>query len=441
MKIGKLYIKNIKAVREITVYGADLMELAGPNEAGKSSFWDGLRYAICGKGAIGELPLRRGKKKGEATVYLVHDENECSFEEIDTEEKADLIVTRKFNEKNQHNGGSLTIRARDGSKWGQTMLSDIYDATMFSPPDIASRLPGESKSDFDKRVAETFRQLAGEEFCEELEVKDAAIKATKEERTLVNRELKRMGKLEEVEETKEIDISKVTAELQAVEQFNSEQMNLQNAVDNLQRDIAKNKEQIKALEKQLKNCKIYLKDQMAELEKMPKPDSLKNTNPLHTKIAEAGATNRRAQEYQEYLKALETVQGKTKESLSLDRQVERLDDERQELIQGIELGIPGLEWDGAGISLKGIPWSELSTGQRWCASIDIVIQQQSIKPGRRLKAILIREGGLIDKGNFEKIVKRANEKGWQICAESVMPHSGDAIMIENGEINEDESPL
>jgi len=445
MKIGMIHIKNIKAARELRIYGADLMQLAGPNGSGKSSFWDGFEMALCGAGKVGDLPVRRGKKKAESVVYLVYDENAENFNAVEAEDTADLIVTRRFTEKNQHKGGTLTISARDDSKWGQTMLDQIYDATMFSPPDIATRLPGEAKAAFERRVAGAFCDLAGPEFVDRLRAKDAELKKAKEDRADANRDLKRLGTVERLEKVAMVDVDALTDKLREAREWNAEVSQRRDDRKEIQATIDTDRMMMSSLRRQIDDLvqtrdrhadQVRLKE--ASLADLPDPGSSRDTTDLQNRRDEATATNERAAAYQRSLKKLAKHRDIARVATDAEDLVEQRTDERQELLGGVDLGVEGLVWDGESTTLNGIPWSEFSTGERWMVAIQIVIAREKMlqkppPPGGRLKAILIRQASLIDKKNFPEIVQFANGEGWQICAEAVDPRGGDVLMIEDGE--------
>ena len=70
MHIDRVYVRAIQAAREIEIISAghDLVELAGPNESGKSTTIDAVTYALCGAAGVNPDALRHGEEDGEVTV-------------------------------------------------------------------------------------------------------------------------------------------------------------------------------------------------------------------------------------------------------------------------------------------------------------------------------------------------------------------------------------
>ena len=151
-------VKRLKAVR-VTPTGA-LVVVAGRNAQGKSSVLDSVMYALAGKRAIPDRPVRDGADK--AVI------------EIETEA---LIIKRTITAAG---GGQLTISRKPG-------------VTVPKPQTVLDQLTGELSFDplaftrLDRRAqAERLRQLAGLDTAQI----DADREAAYNTRTEVNRELK-----------------------------------------------------------------------------------------------------------------------------------------------------------------------------------------------------------------------------------------------------------
>ena len=229
MKIQRIKIKHFKGIRSVDLIAdPNCNEIAGPNEAGKSSLLDSITAAFGGKRAIDPRPITDGQAKGEI--------------KIETDE---LTITRKFRE-----GSSPPpiIITKDGKKKGQKDLDVLVSDFTFDPQKFARMKPAEQ--------VEVIQALAGNEFIAGLKEIDERLDEAVAERTLVNRAIKRFGQIAIVEKVEPVAVAAISEELRKAEEFNRLQ-------DQRANDVIDKAKEVDRLKQELLDAKGKLKSKEA----------------------------------------------------------------------------------------------------------------------------------------------------------------------------------
>lgn len=409
MKIVRLVMKNIKGVRQLDIRANPRCnEISGPNGAGKSSVLDAIMWAFGGRRTIDAKPLRDGEEKGEIVA-----------------ETEDLEVKRRFSE----NGDTrLTITAKDGRKLGQKELDELWGQFSFDPLAFSRMSPAEQLT--------TMQALAGPEFCTALAELDNSIAEAMEERTLAGRELNRIGAIPEVAKVDPVDIGETMAELERAQKENREQDKRETVRNNKRAEGRANDEMIASLERQVEDLQTKIAQRRAlaqaieaQLADLPEPNPQIDTTPLQKRIADAGDQNRRAQEYQEYLRRVEAKTAAAKRYNEADERVKALREKREELRRSAKLPVDGVTFGESGIRVKGIPFEQLSSSERIRISTRI-----GMGMNYKLRVLRIQDGSLLDASSFAEVNRLAEEFDYQLWIETVGAGHGDAIVLEQGEV-------
>lgn len=404
MKVKRLLVKHVKGVREIEIHAHPTVnEVAGKNGAGKSSVLDSIVYALAGRRAVDARALREGEAKG-----LV---------EIDLDGK--LTVTRKFKEGKD---STLTVKAADGGKIGQRDLDAMWNEFSFDPLKFSRMKPTEQ--------IETLRQIAGKEYAQALAAKDAELQEVFVNRQLVNRQLSSFGRLEPVEEVEEVEVAAVAQELREAEEFNREQDHIEATKARAEMDVDELSYSIQALQAQLAQAQKEKVKRLARFAELPNAQPRKDTAPLHARLAEAGAKNKQAEAFRAYRAQLEKQQELARQSEDLDRIVSKLREEREKLAKSASLPMPGLTFSDSGIRLDGRPFENLSSSEQIRVSARIGMASSA-----ELKIMLVKDGSLLDDKSWKELVAMAEENDFQVWVESVGTGHGDAVILEEGEID------
>jgi len=418
MHIESVSILNFKGARQVDIYADDRVnEVAGKNGAGKSSVLDAILAALAGTRNIDSHPLTFGATKGEVTVDL-----------------GDLTVTRRFTEKNADRGGTLTIKAADGSKWGQRGLDEIFGEFTFDPLAF-SRLPG-------REQITVWQQLAGEEFCAKLQQIDDDIERLMVERRDTNRALKQFGQIPDVPKVDPVDTAELMEQLREAEQFNQQQADLRTALHQHEEDIRTDESLAHSLVKQISELNAQLSDLQSKIERekskeLPQPAEPKDTEALKAQLAQAGERNAQHDAYRRAEEQRAAWQKLNKQSTAYDKELLQKRDEREQHSRSAQLPVEGLEWTADGITLHQVPFNQLSSSERLRISARIGMAMNEC-----LRIMFIRDGSLLDDDAFAELVQLAEAEEFQLWVETVgKGHTGDAIVLEAGVALADEEAL
>ena len=235
MRILKLESENIKRLQavEITPQG-NVITVGGDNAQGKSSLLDSIAYALGGKRAVCDKPVREGQDKAKIVAEL-----------------DDLIVSRTFT---QAGGGTLTVSNKDGAKFSspQKILDKLTGKLTFDPLEF-TRMES-------KQQAETLKSLVGLDFSEQ----DQKRKELYDQRTQVNRDIKKaQGNLETMPAhddapEKEVSVSQLASELQHRQEINRQNQEKRSELQTLEGRVAKGQEYVSDIERQIQELQAKL---------------------------------------------------------------------------------------------------------------------------------------------------------------------------------------
>ncbi|HHE72559.1 MAG TPA: hypothetical protein ENL34_09805, partial [Chloroflexi bacterium] len=241
-RIKRLSITNYKGARQVDILADPTVnEVAGQNEQGKTSTIDAILASLRGVRHMGPDPLTHGAIKGNVRLEL-----EEVDEELIPRPDGDLLVKRTLNEKNADRGGSLTIKAADGSKWGQRELDKLFGTFTFDPLAF-------SKMRVSDQIT-ALQQLAGEEFCLQLAELDGKIAGMTARRPDLKRDLSRFGAIPNLPEVTPVDTAAVMASIQRWD-----------AYDDQAREAIRGVEQETARHSTAKNALAEARQQVAQV--------------------------------------------------------------------------------------------------------------------------------------------------------------------------------
>jgi DNA repair exonuclease SbcCD ATPase subunit len=271
------------------------------------------------------------------------------------------------------------------------------------------------------------------------------------ERTILNRDLKQARAVfeskKEVEKVDRVDVSDLQKQLSEAMMHNQKvdkEMNEINAkkskISTLESSIENGEVQIKELEKRIAEIKEKNKQHKAEISsikkeiKASKPPEYININGLNKQIAEASDINKLAEEYEEFVSAEKAVIDAEVAVSEIGEKMKKKLEERESIISGGRLPFKNIGLDkDLGLTISGIPFSEMSTAQKIRVMSRIYIESNPL-----LKVIYIQDGSLLDDETMRMITEMSDMKDFQFLVEVVGEQEGDIVMREGRVVTDEE---
>lgn len=402
MHIIKLEVENVKRLRAVEVEptGA-LIQVSGRNEQGKTSLIDSIAYAMGGERLVPEEPIRRGARSARVAIDL-----------------GELKVERRWSRK----GSVLKVTDRDGNaqKSPQKLLDQLVGALTFDPLEF---------SGMDRpKQADVLKALLGISF-EDL---DERRREMYEGRTTVNRDLKAaevtLAGLDAYPDAPddEVVVSELIAERDRRAAHNDTMDLLTDKIETAKEGLKVYQEDLQQLQTTISGIEARLESDQAELKGMEARDVEETTK----QIEGAETTNAQVRGKRSYLKVKVAVKGLRETSETESDKIEKIDQEKRDLMAAAEFPVEGLGFDDDGmVTLEGLPFNQASHAQTLRVSVAMGI---AMNPA--LRVMLIREGDHLDAENLRTVSDMAEDSGTQVWMERVNPGEGCAVIIEDGRV-------
>lgn len=403
MKIISLEAENIKCLKAIEIKpDGNLVVIGGDNGNGKSSILDSIEYALAGGKHIPEKPIREGQEK--ARIVLDLDE---------------IQVIRTFTK----NGTNLVVKSKEGAIFStpQAMLDKIVGNLSFDPSEFF-------RMDNKKRV-ETLKKLVGLDFTE----LNNRYKAAFDKRTEVNRRGKELKAQHEAlpfhkdVPNQEVSVSELSKQLTSSISENQKLNEVQRSLDNNLLKIQRIQEQLLQLTEEKTKIENYVVNQRLQLKKSQPVD----VTDIQNKIASAEDTNHKIRENVKKTSLNVELEKLRDESQSLSSTLGSIIVDKNEAMENAKFPIKGLSFDEETVTFNGIPFDQISQGERIKISVAIGLV---INP--KLKILLVRDASLLDEKNLEMVAKMAKKMDAQVWLERVGKGKECSVIIEDGSIKE-----
>lgn len=406
MRIIGLEVDNIKRIKAVQVTDpkGTVQIVAGRNRQGKSSLLDAIWLALGGGTAAKSIdePVRSGQKKASVTV-TVGDENAPQF-----------TVERRWTTK----GTSLKVTAADGQRYDspQALLNELVGQLTFDPVRFV-------ESD-----AKTQRQTL-------LDTLGLTAKVTRlneqraevfQERTAVNRAVKELGA--EVKGYKDLPASLPKDTGETTEQLLDSlrrQQQAQQTYDRVQEQAVQLEHKIEQLERALSEAKESIKSHNDWLFANERPD----TTELEQRISQASELAGLRAKIEARDAAAKRYADRKARAQALTEQIEAFDTQKLKMLTDIQLPVTGLQVTDDGVLYNGVPLSQASGAERITVGMAVALAS---KP--RLRVVLIRDGSLLDDESMDLLERFAEENDVQVWIERVGTRDADALIIEDGEV-------
>ena len=403
MRIITLKAENVKRLRavEITPEG-DTVIISGRNAQGKSSVLDAIWMALAGAAGAKETtrPIRDGEEQASVELDL-----------------GELLVTRRWTSA----GTNLVVAAKDGARYSkpQTILDDLIGKLSFDPLEFA---------EMDAK-AQLRTLLDVVDLAFNPEHMDAQRKGVFDQRTEVNREVKRLeavlsGIPVVPDDTPDAEIlaAELASELGALERQHA-----QHAA--VEAQLSRDEETLRDLRAQVERQQDVVvagRKTLAEYPELADPEE------LGQEIDRIDETNAAVRAKLERARIESDLQIAREQAAALTLKLAAIDDEKAAAIADAIMPLDGLGFDEEGVLYKGVPFSQVSDSERLRVSIAIAM---ALNP--KIRVIRITDGSLLDSESMKIITAMATESDHQIWVERVAEGpDGVAVYIEDGQIVE-----
>lgn len=411
MKIIEAKIEDFMGIElvEIDASGRPVIEVTGEHGAGKSSLIRSLCAILSPKKYTPDLPVRRGAKKSTVTLKLGEDL------------EASWIVKMVWDER----GGSpkLDIRSKDGGKYNRNAtIDDWLSDFSLDPLSIIHLSPKDRRG--------VFLSAFGVDF-DALDLKRAELYKDRTDigrlRDNAKERLKSAPLIEDGDllPKHEVSVSGLIAKLKsATEQksvnarLRAERERAEQAVETLREQLSKAQE---GLAVAVRRC-LDLQD----------PD----IEGIHMALSEAEGTNKKIRQRAER-HVLETEAYALVEQYDdLSLGIEKIDNEKQRLLETASIPIPGISIGDDDLLLDGVPMSQVNTAALVPLCVSIVA---ALKP--ELRIVVVRNGNDLDPEASEAFYGACREAGIeQIWIEKRSATRPDAVTIREGVYVESDDP-
>lgn len=387
-KILALRAENFKRLKAVDITPdpeSNAVVIGGRNAQGKSSVLDAIMAAVAGKAGSKELvrPIRDGEKRATVTVEL-----------------DDLVIERKWTPS----GSTVTVSPRGGNaklNSPQKVLDSLIGALAFDPLEFAEAEP--------RKQVETLIDIIGRE---QFDAIAAERRAAYDERTDVNRELKRyQAQYETVADASEpvepVDAVAVLGTLEKV------------------RRKGLLREQWQRLEDEINAARAVQATLAEAAQALPDGD----LDELERQVREAQEINEQARAHKRWVELGMEVEDARHATEGLTTKITSLDERKATLIAEAPLPIEGLAFDEDGVTYNGVPFVQSSAAERLKVSVAMAM---AMNP--ELRVICIRDASLLDDDSKAALVAMAAERDYQLWVEVVGEPDGVGVVIEDGEV-------
>lgn len=383
-----------------------LTVIGGDNGAGKTSAIDILAYGLGGAKYRPSNPKREGAV-GDTTLHI--------------ELSNGLTVERKG--KNL----ALTVTDKEGARHGQELLDSFIS-------EIAIDLPKFLNASSKEKSHMILETLGIEEKLAELAKRE---KEKYDTRTMVGREADKKQKAaedmpwHEDAPEKKLSVSELLDQQQEVLARNG-------LKEEHRRNYEANKSELERVSAELDRLRRRQKDLQEAVKAAESEDfTLESTAELEQQIADFEEINRKVSENEERTRRLEEADALSDQRDALTKKIEEIRAERMSLLKDADFPLEGLTVaDNGELIYNGQPWDCMSGAQQLIVSCAIA---SKINPSCRF--VRMDKLEQLDLPTLKAFDEWLKTQDLQCIATRVSTGDECTLIIEDGEVKEDEKPL
>lgn len=443
LKIIRLIAENVKKLRAIQITPeGHIVQISGPNAAGKTSVLDAIWYALGGGQALPEEPIRKGAARGEIHLDL-----------------GEMIIIRTFTRK----GSYLKVISKDGLEWKspQKVLDQLIGKLSFDPLAFARLDEAKQRELLLSLVTiplsrDHLQRMSGmpvQRNGDPINAMNTVYKALYDQRADHNRNVKRIEAAiasveipQGMENVQPISASQLVAERRELEAANARNEAARREFLDLEQKnkaLKENKEQLESrkqdLLRHIQEIEAAITEtasliQASEAGLLQTAEAIRNLvdhdfSEIDARIAQADEVNRIAGEVAKRKSLQEELDQEQKQASECTTKLEAIGRYKTQLMEQTNFPIKGLDFRAGKVVYNGVPIGQASGAEKLRVGMAIAM---AFNP--KLRIIRIEDGSLLDKQSWRVIEEMAQQGDYQVWIETVADEPGKGIYIYDGQI-------
>jgi recombinational DNA repair ATPase RecF len=397
-KVKRIKMQNFINFSDFEIeFNGQVSHLVGVNGSGKTSV--GLISILAAFKGIAERS-KIGQITGERYKFIGPNgkSSDVAVTIIDTEQNDAEIVVRNHITSASN---AIVFEAPEGYDLNHERFSNILSLAFLS--------------------SKNFTSLSGKEQAIALGIDtstfDKEIKGIKDEYTLINRDFRNFGELEEVEKIEKVHIGKVLEERQVIIDFNNEQDKIKGSLEIYKKFLDQLNSEKEELVRKLKQTEENILEVTLNMAHSPKAEEHKSLDKVNEKITNVEVTNEKALAYDSYVSKKELKDAKSKELATNRDSLAKKEEKRLEYIQSFQMPFKNLTVDEDGqLLLKDRPIKPeyFSTGE-----LILIVAKLHMAKNPEFRTTFIDDFELLDEDNQKEILTKLTELDFQVIVAEV----------------------
>ncbi len=413
MKIKSLKLKNFAQFSDFEIeYNDKVTKLVGVNGSGKTTVGLTAIWA-CLKG-ISEKN-RDGQLIGERFRFI-GSQGETSDVElilVDEKENRQIIVTNYITKS----GNSISFSAVGEYDIDENWLKNILSVSLMSAANF---------TDLNGKAQAILLGIDTKPYDEE-------IKQVKSEFTLLNRDLKNLGKIEAVEKVEEVSVKDLIDKRLEAEKNNNKIKEFSRLIKDEEFVIEATEKKIEELKGSISGKKSLISAWREEMTKL----CVMDISAIAEEINSVEETNKKAAKYEEYRKEMSKCNAISFEITSNRQELQKKEQARLNYVKSFDFGIEGLSVDEKGSLLlndKPIKDPYFSRGE-----LEVIVAKLHIYRNPDFKVRFLDDFDLLDEENQIDIVDNLLKHGFQVITAEVgkVKTSDNCVLLRECAISEE----
>lgn len=424
MQFIELTVENFMGLKALRVRPeGKAVVLGGDNAAGKSSGLQAFLAAIGGKKACPSEPVRKGEDRAEIILDL-----------------DEIVVKRVFRASGTTD---VVVESKEGAVFRspQALLDGLFNEVTVEPEKLLTDATSRR---------ELLRALVGES----LDAGDAERARLYEERRDLNREVKRLqAHAASIEQalpvaadqipTAPVSSADILARIRAIEEANREidreereRQQMDDRLAALTRQLDKADETILQLETELARIVAIrssvadaMQQEQSSIAALPSLPTRQTTDALAAQLSTIEQTNAAVRDRDSLVAARQAAADAEAASAEKTARIDAIDAEQTAALAAAIEGVVDLGWAAGDLVYHGVPFAQCSTTEGLTVVVELAMAANP-----KLRAVLVRNGSLLDEAHVEHILTMCDANGYIPLIERVGHDKFTTIYLRDGEV-------